>query len=500
MNTTPQLSASLQEAFDHPARGVVGLVDDLLRLCPAQGIQLEWDAGRCRVRTLVADMQEIFDWPLPKSVFRAILARVAALCNERSPNSVSPYGGHGELSLGANPSIAFHATLRNVTDEQRLELIPVPATQAAGSHNEERTSDVPVLTSLRKRVMEKPSVFIGSSFEGLRIAEAVFTHLSHEAKPKLWTNELFLPGQYPMETLEHQLRENAFAVLVASPEDEIIKRGVAFPAMRDNLLLEFGLFTGALGRKRAFFLCPDIPTVELPSNLLGMIVAKYDGARAKAGEIASAVQVSCQRIRAVIAEQWAIIAQERERFTAGVRASEKGKAVERLHKVVVRLRDAVMVVQRDAFAAVSDEAAFNKVKLAASRKVGEIAQAFSEDATLIGVASQVSRLAAVTCDAISDLPFPREPALGKDAVREKMIDTGIGAIGAFLGGGDPFRHVENAATGEADRRVSRLKEQYMEWWDEHYPILEEATFNLQDRLFLAAMDLASAALAGTHAR
>jgi hypothetical protein len=350
--------------------------------------------------------------------------------------------------------------------------------------------------------MDKPSVFIGSSSEGLPVAEAVFAHLSHETKPKLWTHELFLPDQYPMETLEQQLRENAFAILVASPDDQIIKRGVASPAMRDNLLLEFGLFTGSLGRKRAFFLCPDSPTVELPSDLLGMIVATYDGTRAKgkADEIASAVQVPCQRIRTVVAEQWAIIVAERENFTARIRASEKGKAVERLHNVVVRLRDAVMVVQRDAFAAVSDEATFSKVKRAAMQKVGEIAQAFSQDATLIGVASQVTRLAAVTCDAISDLPFPRELALGKEAVREKMIDTGIGAIGAFFGGGDPFRHVENVATGEANRRVSRLKERYMEWWDKHYPILEEATSHLQEHLFRAAMDLASVALAGTRAK
>ena len=52
--------------------------------------------------------------------------------------------------------------------------------------------------------MENPRVFIGSSSEGLAIAEAIFAHLSHETKPKLWTHELFLPGHYPMESLEKQ--------------------------------------------------------------------------------------------------------------------------------------------------------------------------------------------------------------------------------------------------------------------------------------------------------
>ncbi|HSZ56670.1 MAG TPA: nucleotide-binding protein [Tepidisphaeraceae bacterium] len=350
--------------------------------------------------------------------------------------------------------------------------------------------------------MEKPSVFIGSSSEGLPIAEAVFSHLSHETKPKLWTHELFLPGGYPMDTLEQQLRENAFAILVASPDDQVIKRGIQSPAMRDNLLLEFGLFTGALGRKRAFFLCPDRPKVELPSDLLGMIVATYNGTRAtgKPDEIASAVQVPCQRIRSVIAEQWGDITRERERFTARIRATEKGKAVERLHNLVAQLRDAVMVVQRDAFAAASDEAAFTNVKKAATEKVREIARSFSEDAKLIDVASEVDRLATATCGAIVDLPFPRELAMGKQAAREKIIDTGVGAIGAFLAGGDPFRHVDNAATGEANRRVSRLKERYMEWWEKHYPNIGKATYDLQDHLFRAAMDLASATLVGTQAK
>jgi hypothetical protein len=267
--------------------------------------------------------------------------------------------------------------------------------------------------------------------------------------------------------------------------------------MRANLLLEFGLFTGALGRKRAFFLCPDSPTVELPSDLPGLIVATYDGARAtgKADEIASAVQVPCQQIRTVIGEQWEIIRKERENFTAQIRASEKGKALERLHDVVIRLRDAVMVVQRDAFAAVSDEATFTKVKRAAMQKVREIADAFSEDATLIGVAVDVNRLATVTSTALDDLSFPRELALGKEAAREKMIDTGIGATGTFLGGGDRFRHVEDVAAGEAGKRVSSLKHRYMQWWEKHYPSIEQATANLQGKLFRAAMDLASTAYA-----
>jgi hypothetical protein len=127
MNTTSPFAGTLRNAFERPSRGVVGLVDDLLRLCQEQGLQLDWQADRCRVRSLAGGSEEVLDRPVRKSVFRAILARVAALCNERSPNSVSPYGGQGELLAGGDPAAIFRVTFANTPDEQRLELIPVPA-------------------------------------------------------------------------------------------------------------------------------------------------------------------------------------------------------------------------------------------------------------------------------------------------------------------------------------------------------------------------------------
>jgi hypothetical protein len=120
------LSGTLRSALEQAPLGVVGLVDDLLRLCPEQGLRLAWEGDRCRVNPLAGGSEEVLDRPLRKSVFRAILARVAALCNERSPNSVSPYGGQGELSYGADPPATFRVKFTNTTDEQKLELVPVP--------------------------------------------------------------------------------------------------------------------------------------------------------------------------------------------------------------------------------------------------------------------------------------------------------------------------------------------------------------------------------------
>src|SRR5579859_6836435 len=107
MNTTSQLTETIRSALEHPSRGVVGPVDDLLRLCPEPGLRLDW--------------QEVIDVPLRKSVVRAVLARIAVLCNERNPNSVSPYGGQGELTAGENPPAAFRASFTNTPAELKLE-------------------------------------------------------------------------------------------------------------------------------------------------------------------------------------------------------------------------------------------------------------------------------------------------------------------------------------------------------------------------------------------
>jgi len=257
------------------------------------------------------------------------------------------------------------------------------------------------------------------------------------------------------------------------------------------------LFTGALGRKRAFFVCPSQPKIELPSDLLGIIVAEYDSNRVggRSDEIAAAVQVPCQQIKEIIHEEWKLIQESAEKTATRIRASEKGKAIERLHSIVIQLRDAVMVVQRDAFAAISDENSFTKVKNIAMGKVAEIADSFKDDARLIGVDREIEALSIATTEALDDLPFPHEFSMGRDATRRKVIDTGLGALNTFLQGGDPFRHVEDTASEEADMRIDSLRNRYMKWWDRHYPIIEEATAKLQDKLFQAAMNLASIAYA-----
>ena len=108
--------------FANPERGIVGLVDDLLAVCQKHGLELAWEGDRCRVRSAGGEWEEMMDIPLRKSVLRAILARIAALCNEQLANSVSPNGGEGQISTGRDSPHVFRISFANTPSEQKLEL------------------------------------------------------------------------------------------------------------------------------------------------------------------------------------------------------------------------------------------------------------------------------------------------------------------------------------------------------------------------------------------
>jgi hypothetical protein len=127
IHSTP-FAERVRRAFTPTPRGVVGLVDDLLGLCRVHQLRINFQDGHCYVRPLGTDAQDALDVPLPKSVFRAVLARIAALCNEHHPHSVTPYRGEGEIVVPAprsekciSPSTCY-VSFTNTPTDQRLEL------------------------------------------------------------------------------------------------------------------------------------------------------------------------------------------------------------------------------------------------------------------------------------------------------------------------------------------------------------------------------------------
>lgn len=120
----------------------------------------------------------------------------------------------------------------------------------------------------------KPRVFIGSSSEGSHVARALRDQLQGVADCRVWSDGVFLLSKGTMESLEKELRAIDFAVLVATPDDRLIKRRKQTLSMRDNVLFELGFFMGALGRNRTFLLHGADMKLGLPSDLAGITTAK----------------------------------------------------------------------------------------------------------------------------------------------------------------------------------------------------------------------------------
>jgi hypothetical protein len=122
LSTISQLSDALHRCFDRSPRGVVGLADDLLRLCAEQGLELDWQGESCRARSSADGWEETLREPIPKPVFRALLARLASLPNEAHQGTVSPYGGQFEWDAGDGRRVRI--VLANTPDEQTLKVTP----------------------------------------------------------------------------------------------------------------------------------------------------------------------------------------------------------------------------------------------------------------------------------------------------------------------------------------------------------------------------------------
>jgi hypothetical protein len=147
--------------------------------------------------------------------------------------------------------------------------------------------------------MSRPSVFIGSSSEGLDFARAVRYVLRNDIEPTLWDEGFFAPGQTFVEELINSLTRFDFAILVLTPDDFIRSRSGKSFGPRDNVIFEHGLLMGHLGKERTFVVHQAGTKLKIPSDLAGLIFATYDWPRAD-NDHQSAVGPACDSIRKVI--------------------------------------------------------------------------------------------------------------------------------------------------------------------------------------------------------
>lgn len=120
----------------------------------------------------------------------------------------------------------------------------------------------------------KPRIFIGSSSEGLNVAERVKFFFSESYDCFLWTDDIFKNNESFLETLLKSASLFDFAFLIFSADDMELVRDNIFDAPRDNVLFEYGLFLGRVGVDRAYIIAEK--DVKIPTDMLGITYTRYD--------------------------------------------------------------------------------------------------------------------------------------------------------------------------------------------------------------------------------
>ncbi len=163
----------------------------------------------------------------------------------------------------------------------------------------------------------RPSLFVGSSTEGLKIAKALQVLLDHACEVTIWSQGVFGLSQGTLESLVHALDEYDFAVLVLTPDDLVTSREASSAAPRDNVLFELGLFMGGLGRNRTFIVYDRTAGLKLPSDLAGVSSATFEPH--SSGNLQGALGAAATRVEEHVAR---LGLRDRERFKQLSEAAE----------------------------------------------------------------------------------------------------------------------------------------------------------------------------------
>lgn len=143
---------------------------------------------------------------------------------------------------------------------------------------------------------DKIRVFIISSAEAREVARTIQNAFERDPFTTIvWTDDVFKIAHYTLQSLEDQVDTCDFAIAVAHADDMTESRGKQWPAPRDNVIFELGLFMGKLGKSRAILMEPRDEGLKLPSDLAGITTITY---RYEAGgDAAALIAPACNKLR-----------------------------------------------------------------------------------------------------------------------------------------------------------------------------------------------------------
>lgn len=122
--------------------------------------------------------------------------------------------------------------------------------------------------------MMKPRIFIGSSTEGLPVANRIKNYFEPDYECKIWNDGIFQYNDNFLDTLMKSASLFDYAFMVFSADDMSKVRDRFFETPRDNVMFEYGLFLGRVGNQRAFVVKDK--KVKILSDLLGITLADYE--------------------------------------------------------------------------------------------------------------------------------------------------------------------------------------------------------------------------------
>lgn len=149
-----------------------------------------------------------------------------------------------------------------------------------------------------KEKKEKKRIFIGSSAESKKIADAIYSYFEYGHDASIWS-AAFDASTVTIKEIIKQAEKNDFAIMILGEDDILESRGETYSAARDNVILELGIFIGALGLENCFIVIPSSSShkIKIASDLSGVTLLRYNSDKQNPSE---SVLTACRNIEDVI--------------------------------------------------------------------------------------------------------------------------------------------------------------------------------------------------------
>jgi hypothetical protein len=144
----------------------------------------------------------------------------------------------------------------------------------------------------------KSRVFVGSSGEGKKYADAIVALFGNDVSCHPWHQGVFELSGNTQASLLKEIGESDFTVIVLTADDETSSRGKDYFSPRDNLIFEAGISFGALHSSRTFLIPEGKVGFKMPSDLGGFTTtASFDSSELPKDAMAAPVAQIRQRIQ-----------------------------------------------------------------------------------------------------------------------------------------------------------------------------------------------------------